>query len=299
MAGSFFIHFMISTLASSAGILLILLTKKVLKKHISARWQYNLDLLFLVLLAVPFIPGGLLSSLSSGNWLNALHFGGGTAANTAAAASEGTGVMYGSGWLQDFSMSVNRSAPEYLLAVFMGIWIVGIIVFAVITLLCNRNLRLLKESMKPVEDSEILSIFAWYKTELGIKRNILLGTSILVKTPMTVGILKTRIILPAEKISANDARYALLHELTHCKHKDITVGGIMCLFQSLYWFNPLVYLIFKEMRLDREIACDTSVLKLLPEECHIDYGETLLNFVNTLSRPSALSFAADMGGSKP
>jgi bla regulator protein BlaR1 len=48
MAGSFFIHFIITTLASSAAILLILTVKKTLKKHISMRWQYNLDLLFLI-----------------------------------------------------------------------------------------------------------------------------------------------------------------------------------------------------------------------------------------------------------
>jgi len=112
-------------------------------------------------------------------------------------------------------------------------------------LLCNRKLRLIKESIKLVEDEEMLSLFSSCKTEIGVKGNILLGTSILVKTPMTVGFFKTRIILPAEKILLCDARYAMLHELVHCKNKDILINIIMCLFQILYWFNPLVYLAFK------------------------------------------------------
>jgi bla regulator protein BlaR1 len=181
----------------------------------------------------------------------------------------------------------------------MGIWIAGIVVFAIITLMCNKNLRLIKESMKPMEDAKTLFVFKNLKAELGIKRNILLGTSVLVKTPMTVGFFKTRIILPAEKISLIDTRYALLHELTHCKTMDIPVNGVMCVLQGLHWFNPLVYLAFKGMRADREVACDTAVLKRLPEDCHINYGETLLNFASTMSRSPALSFAADMGGSKP
>ncbi len=37
----------------------------------------------------------------------------------------------------------------------------------------------------------------------------------------------------------------------------------MCFLQILYWFNPLVWYAFKEMRIDREIACDISVLKSL------------------------------------
>jgi bla regulator protein BlaR1 len=200
MAGSFFIHFIVTALAASAAILLILLVKKVLKKHISMRWQYNLDVLFLILLAVLFIPGGLLGFFNTGNWLNTLGFGGNTAANVGTAAGEGTAAMYGTGWLQDFSVSVNRSAPGYLPTIFMGIWIVGIIAFAVVTIVCNRNLRLIKESVKPVEDAEILSVFARCKAELGIKQNVFFGTSVLVKTPLTVGIIKTRIILPAECI---------------------------------------------------------------------------------------------------
>lgn len=298
MNGTFFLHFIVCAIISSAAILLILLAKRVLKKHISTRWQYNMDLLFLVLLTVPFIPGGLLSSFSSGNWLNALSYAGNATANANAATGAGAGGMYASGWLQDFSISVNRTTPEYLPEIFMVIWIVGIIAFAVFTLHCNRNLRLVKESMKSVENPEMLSLLTQCKTELGIKKNIRFGTSVLVKSPITVGVFKAHVILPAEKMTASDARYALLHELTHCKNRDVLVNVVMCFFQILYWFNPLVYFIFKRMRLDREIACDTSVLKQLPEEFHIGYGETLLNFVTVRSRSTALSFATDMGGAK-
>lgn len=298
MIDSFFIHFIMSSLASSVAILLILLVKKGMQKHISARWQYYIDLLFLVLLVVPFIPGGFFTFTSVGNWLNGLALGGAAATNVNTAANEGAPFMYGMGRLQDFSVSVERYTPEYSLAIFAGIWCAGIVVCLVFLLLGNRNLRLIIESMKPVEDAEIIALFMRCKTELGIKDNIQFGASVLIKTPMTVGFFKTRIILPAETLPKEDIRYVLLHELTHCKNRDIPINGIMCLLQILYWFNPLVFLVFKEMRLDREMACDVSVLKLLPEKLHVAYGKTLLNFVNKLSRSATLSFATDMGGSK-
>lgn len=299
MSGTFFIHFTMSTFASSVAILFILMVKKGIKKHISTRWQYNMDLLILILLAIPLIPSGFLNAISMGNWANVLSFGGRAAANVNVPTGEGTRAMYGTGWLQDFSVSVDRAMPEYLPSVFLGVWIVGIVVFVVITLLCNRNLRLVRESMKPVENAEILSLFMRCKMELGIKKDIRLGMSVLVKTPITVGIFKTHIILPAGKMPANAMCYALLHELAHCKNRDIQLNSIICLFQILYWFNPLVYLVFKEMRLDREMACDTSVLNMLPEESRLDYGKTLLNFVATMSRMTTFSFTTDMGGSKP
>ena len=294
MTGSFIIHFLVAGIAVSVGILIIMSAKKALKKHISARWQFNLDLLFLVLLAIPFIPGGLLEFFRSGNLL--FRFGD-AATHAATIVGDRAGFMNGMDWLQDFTVSVDRSA-SVLPAVLMAIWILGMIVFAVVTLRCNKNIRLIIESMKPMESAEVLSVFAHCKSQLGIKRNILLGTSVLVKTPMTVGFFRTRIILPAEKISKVDVRYALLHELTHCKTMDIPVNGVMCVLQGLHWFNPLVYLAFRAMRADREVACDTSVLKRLPEDCHINYGEALLNFASAMSRSSALSFVADMGGSK-
>ena len=58
-----------------------------------------------------------------------------------------------------------------------------------------------------------------------------------------------------------DMRYILLHELQHYKHKDAIASYLMNLFGVLYWFNPLVWYALKEMRSDREVACDTSVLK--------------------------------------
>ena len=37
----------------------------------------------------------------------------------------------------------------------------------------------------------------------------------------------------------------------------------MNLAQIFYWFNPFVWHALKEMRNDREIACDTAVLQML------------------------------------
>ena len=37
----------------------------------------------------------------------------------------------------------------------------------------------------------------------------------------------------------------------------------MILIRIIYWFNPIVFVALKEMCHDREIACDSSVLKCL------------------------------------
>ena len=80
------------------------------------------------------------------------------------------------------------------------------------------------------------------------------------------------------------------------KHKDALVGYLMNLAGVIYWFNPFVWYALKEMRNDREVACDTSVLKMLDEEAYEDYGNTLINFAEKISL-TPFPFAAGLGGS--
>ena len=61
-------------------------------------------------------------------------------------------------------------------------------------------------------------------------------------------------------------RFMLLHELQHYKHKDLLFNVIMNIAGIVYWFNPFVWLAIKEIRTDREIACDTSVLQMLNKD---------------------------------
>ena len=69
----------------------------------------------------------------------------------------------------------------------------------------------------------------------------------------------------------------------------------MNLAAVIYWFNPLVWYALKEMRSDREVACDASVLKMLDEEAYEDYGNTLINFAEKVSL-TPFPCAAGLGG---
>ncbi|MCL2356896.1 MAG: BlaR1 family beta-lactam sensor/signal transducer [Defluviitaleaceae bacterium] len=293
---SFTFHFMAATFVSSIGMVLVLIVKSCLKKHLSAGGQYNLGFLYFALLAIPLIPRGFFSLFNSGS--RVIRNAGNVPATSSPSSAELV-AAYSNGWLQDFALAADSSAPGYIPLIAGGLWISGVIFSAGLALLCNRKLRLISESVKPIKDDELLSLFFRCKEETGVKRDVLTGTSVIVNTPMTMGFFKPVIILPATKMKPSDARYAILHELAHCKKRDIQVNGIMCLFQILFWFNPLVHIAFKRMRLDRELACDAFVLEMLPKEQRTDYGRALLNFVSKFSRSPALLFITRMGGSKP
>lgn len=95
-------------------------------------------------------------------------------------------------------------------------------------------------------------------------------------------------------MNAADIRFMLLHELQHYKHRDALVNDLMNLAGIFYWFNPLVWYALKEMRGDRETACDSSVLNMLDEKDYEAYGHTLINFAEKVSL-TPFSFSTGIG----
>ena len=123
------------------------------------------------------------------------------------------------------------------------------------------------------------------------KHTIPIYSTAFLKSPVLAGFLHPRIYLPihlisdfnAGTISATDIRYMLLHELQHYKHKDILIGYLINTVNVFYWFNPLIWYFLKRIRQERELACDSAVLQLLKETEYKSYGNTLINFAETIA----------------
>ena len=172
-------------------------------------------------------------------------------------------------------------------------------VMFVLALKSSLQLRSLKRSALPLQNTTIYKLYKQCLSEMKLTRtNIPIYSTAFLKTPIITGIFKTRIYMPIHLISDHqktDVRYILLHELQHYKHKDSLANYLMILTAILYWFNPIIWYALKEMRNDREIACDTSVLKMLDECDYEKYGNTLINFAEKISS-SPFPFAAGLGG---
>ncbi len=123
------------------------------------------------------------------------------------------------------------------------------------------------------------------------KHTIPIYSTAFLKSPVLAGFLHPRIYLPihlisdfnAGTISSTDIRYMLLHELQHYKHKDILIGYLINTVHVFYWFNPLIWYFLKRIRQERELACDSAVLQLLKETEYKSYGNTLINFAETIA----------------
>ena len=295
---NFMIRFLICNVFISGIIIILLISKLIFKNNLSSRMQYNLWLLLLGLLAVPFIPFRLVSFPQISSWLRSVRNYSASHADVGANNVMDTGLSGTTNWMNNFALSVNKDTPSVTGYILLGIWIVGMLAMMILIIKSSLRLRTIKRSALSLQNPEVRRLYNKCLNEMKIARNIPVYSTAFLKSPIIVGFLKPCIYLPIHLISdyyESDMRYMLLHELQHYRHKDALANYLMNFVGVLYWFNPFVWFALREMRNDREIACDTSVLKMLEADDYEDYGNTLINFIEKVSS-SPFPFASSLSG---
>ena len=79
----------------------------------------------------------------------------------------------------------------------------------------------------------------------------------------TWGFVGAKVMLPSDVSDwpEDRIRIVLAHELAHVRRRDWLVQMAAEVVRSLYWFNPLVWVACRRLRLESEQACDDAVLK--------------------------------------
>lgn len=294
----FMIRFFICNVFISGIIGVLLIARQIFRNHLSGRMQYHLWLLLLGLLAIPFIPFRPIGFPQIISWMGSLRSSHASIAGTAVGEAVGASPTGNTNWMNNFTLSVNKETSYIAGYILLGIWILGILAMIILVINSSLRLRTLKKSALPLQSPKVRRLYNHCLNELGITKDIPVYSTAFLKSPIIAGLLKPCIYLPIHLISdyaEADMRYMLLHELQHYKHKDAIAGYLMNLAGVIYWFNPLVWYALREMRNDREIACDTSVLKMLEEDSYGEYGSTLINLAEKVSL-NPFPFAAGLRG---
>lgn len=144
----------------------------------------------------------------------------------------------------------------------MGVWMLGLAIALVPLLLGRLSLWAMHWAARPAADPQWQELLKRAKATLGLGRKVLLLQSRRHVMPMTWGLLRPRLLLPAEADgwSPELKWVVLLHELAHAKRWDCLTKLVAHLACSLYWFNPLAWWAFKRLQSEAEAACDNLVL---------------------------------------
>lgn len=105
-----------------------------------------------------------------------------------------------------------------------------------------------------------------------------------IDVPAVTGVFSAVVLVPREALEWSQARWraVLLHELAHVRQRDCLaqiVGQLAC---AMHWFNPLVWLAARRLRMERELSADERVLAsgTRPTE----YAEHLLAIATSAAR---------------
>jgi beta-lactamase regulating signal transducer with metallopeptidase domain len=96
--------------------------------------------------------------------------------------------------------------------------------------------------------------------------------------PAVIGALLPKVVLPADfalRFTVEEQALILAHERNHLRTGDAQINALTTALQCVFWFNPLVHVGARLLRIDQEIACDAAVLTRLPIARRA-YGEAML-----------------------
>jgi bla regulator protein BlaR1 len=114
--------------------------------------------------------------------------------------------------------------------------------------------------------------------------------------PGVVGIFSPFMVLPRTlevSLSGREIDSIILHELIHLKRRDGLVAGLQAVLVRLFWFNPVVWLLNRSLRLEMEKSCDEAVLDITADAKA--YAGGILKIVRQSLGPQAPGFAGATG----
>lgn len=111
---------------------------------------------------------------------------------------------------------------------------------------------------------DITELAAEIRQTLAIRRPVRLMMTPAISIPMTIGVVRPIILLPADAVTwdAKRRRVVLLHESIHIARWDALLGWLSLFVVALHWFNPLAWIATRRLAIESENACDDRVLQL-------------------------------------
>jgi len=148
----------------------------------------------------------------------------------------------------------------------ISLWLIGVAVVVVIRLRMWRRIRVTVAGSAacPLVDVEIPDVLS-IRSAPGLLE------------PGVVGWWRPVLLMPADigqHLTSRQLEAVLAHELCHIRRRDNLTAALQMVVESLFWFHPLVWWIGARLIIERERACDETVLSGFGDGQ--DYAEEIL-----------------------
>ncbi len=137
------------------------------------------------------------------------------------------------------------------------LWFAGSALLLLRFLVGLGKLRGLRLASQPCHAGELPD----YLRRMWHRRTLLLSNGS-VAGPVTWGFFRPVILVPAgfEELPAECRHQVLCHELAHIQGRDFFLRALVELALAALWFQPLMWIVRRQLREEQELACDNRVL---------------------------------------
>jgi bla regulator protein BlaR1 len=248
------------------------LLDRLLFRRLAPRWRYGLWLIVIVRLLVPGAPR---SPLSLSNLVDlAPAWMAGPAHQILGLPTPGTSA-------DSAGVHPLADTPAWFLVAF-ALWLPGAVTFACLLWRDHSRIRRALDATIPVGQSRANDLLQQCRGVMRVRWPVQLVETPLIGSPAIAGWWRPRVLLPTgllARLSPDETRFLLLHELAHVKRADIALNWLLAAVQILHWFNPVIWYALRRLLAVREEVCDELVLRRSFPGASREYGLTLLRLL--------------------
>ena len=182
------------------------------------------------------------------------------------------------------SLAAQSAFPWSMLAAAI-FGVVALFLLARIALGAVFGHRLVR-SAETIADCDALRILIRQARAAGVVSAPRLAESDVISVPVTLGILRPVILLPAywHKWDEPTLRAVIAHEMSHVARRDALTQRLALIHRAIFWFSPLAWWLNRALADAAEEASDEAALLAGADRAF--YAETLLGFFAALSENS-------------
>jgi beta-lactamase regulating signal transducer with metallopeptidase domain len=177
-----------------------------------------------------------------------------------------------------------------------GLYLAGVLLLLARIAAERLSLRRLDRGATEVVDPLWIGLVVACAARIGVRRPVRLLRSDTQTMPMAFGIRRAAIVLPAvaDTWTEDRRRAVLLHELAHVARHDCLTQMLAAVTCACYWVHPGVWWAARQLRVERELACDDRVITAGTDAR--DYAGHLLDLAYSLGSRRTTTLALPMAG---
>ena len=157
-------------------------------------------------------------------------------------------------------------------------WMVGFVIFLSKYCCSYLYLRYIKSNIQLEDNPVYTSLVRQVSASMNyVNREINLGYSALINSPIVIGWIKPVIIFPiglVNELSIKEVEAIIAHEISHLVRRDQFINFLMSVMETIFYFHPAIWWINSQIKKYREEACDDKVIAKVTDK--ISYIKTLI-----------------------